>query len=204
MPPLSRDRIIETALQMADRDGLDAVTLRRIAAELHVHVTSLYNHVPTREAVTGGIVDVLIERADLPVDPIGWEAWVRAFVAGIGEVAVAHPGAFVALQRRPAQGPSATASFEIALAAFEQVGLGPADAYGAVKATTHVALSIAVERALWARSEGAETSLDQLPAESFPHVHALGAQVDPETAWSFSVETLVAGLQARIRRVNRE
>jgi AcrR family transcriptional regulator len=199
---LTRDRIVETALQMADRDGLDAVTLRRIAAALDVHVTSLYNHVPTRDAITSGIVDSLVTRAQLPIAPIGWEAWVRTFVAAIGEIAVTHPGAFVALQRRPVQGARASASFEIALAAFAQAGLDPTDAYGALKATIHMALSIAVERALSARGEGAETSLEGLPAESFPHVHALPEHIDPEVAWSFSLETLIAGLRAQISRAN--
>src|SRR5438270_13508240 len=103
MPPLTRERILRTAVAIADREGPDAVTLRRIAVKLDVHVTSLYNHVPTREAVTTGIVDALVTSADLPLDPIGWEAGVRAFVGGIGDVAVAHPGACAALQRRPVE-----------------------------------------------------------------------------------------------------
>src|SRR5512138_3624093 len=103
---------------MADRDGLDAVTLRRLAGELGVHVTSLYNHVPTRDAIVDGIVELLIAEAHLPGNPRSWEEWVREFVAAIGEVAAAHPGAFAALERRPVQGERATASFEAALAAF--------------------------------------------------------------------------------------
>ena len=54
---------------MADRDGFEGVTLRRIAAELGVHVTSLYNHVPTRDAVTHGIIERLI-----PVDAVAASA----------------------------------------------------------------------------------------------------------------------------------
>ena len=64
---------------MADRDGFEGVTLRRIAAELGVHVTSLYNHVPTRDAVTDGIIERLIEEAKLPTSPVPWEEWVRSF-----------------------------------------------------------------------------------------------------------------------------
>jgi len=198
VPPLSRDRIIDTAIEMADRDGLDAVTLRRIAKELGAHVTSLYNHVADRGAVTTGIVDELITRAELPAGEVEWEPWVRAFVAAIGQIAEEHPGAFAALQRRPVEGPQAMASFEAALAAFERAGLGSDDAYSAVKATTYVALSIGVERALSRRGEGGETSLDRLPAETFPHVHALRDQLDPEVTWAFAVETLTGGLRTQI------
>src|SRR6185503_11396267 len=105
---------------MADRDGFGAVTLRRIAAELGVHVTSLYNHVPTREAVTDGIVELLLDEAKLPTGPVAWDDWVRRFVDGVIGIAATHPGAFHALRQRPVQGARATASFEVALTAFTE------------------------------------------------------------------------------------
>lgn len=203
MPPLNRDRIVTTARDMADRDGLDSVTLRRLAAELGVHVTSLYNHVPTRDAIVDGIVELLISEADLPASPRNWEEWVRGFVAALGALAVAHPGAFAALERRTVQGERALSSFEVALAMFARAGLSPADAYSAIKATGHVALAIGVERALGARGDTAETEIDALPADRFPNVRALQDVDDPEEAWAFSVETLVAGLHTQVRRAKR-
>lgn len=198
---LSRERIIATAIEVADRDGFEAATLRRIAGELGVHVTSLYNHVSTREAVTDGIVQRLIEEAELPVEPVGWEQWVRSFVERIGAVASRHPGAFAALQRRPVQGARAAASFEVALAAFANAGLSPQDAYGAVKATALVALSIGAEKSLASSGVVAETQVDELPPDDFPHLHALAGIWSEDAAWSFTLESLVSGLRARIRRL---
>lgn len=203
MAQLSSDRIVTTARDMADRDGLEAVTLRRLAAELDVHVTSLYNHVPTRDAILDGIVELLVSEADLPMSPRNWEEWVRQFVAAIGAIAVAHPGAFSALERRPVQGEQALTSAEVALAAFARAGLSPMEAYGAVKATTYVALAIGIERALGARGEPAATSLEPLPLDRFPYVRALDEVDEPENAWAFSIETLVAGLHAQVRRAKR-
>ena len=203
MPPLSSDRIVTTARDLADREGLDAVTLRRLATELGVHVTSLYNHVPTRDAIVDGIVELLISDADLPGSPRNWEEWVRGFVAAVGALAVAHPGAFAALERRPVQGERALSSFEVALATFVRAGLSPTDAYSAMKATIHVALAIGVERALASRGGTAETEIETLPADRFPYVRALGDVDDPEEAWAFSVETLVAGLDTQVRRARR-
>ena len=197
---LTRERIIATAIELADRDGFEAATLRRIAGELGVHVTSLYNHVPTREAVTDGIVERLIEEADLPAKAAGWEQWVRSFVERIGDVASRHPGAFGALLRRPVQGPRAAASFEVALAAFAKAGLAAQDAYAAVKATAFVALSIGAEKSLASSGVLAETHVDELPPEDFPHVHALADMSSEDDAWSFTLETLVSGLRAQIRR----
>ena len=184
---------------MADRDGADAVTLRKIAGELGVHVTSLYNHVPTREAVTDGIVELLLDEAKLPTTPVPWDEWVRRFVAGVGEIAATHPGAFHALQQRPVQGARASASFEIAMAAFTDAGFGPADAFAAIKAASYLALMIGTERSLLTRGELLETQLEELPAESFPLVRSVAADdMDPEYVWSFGVETLVAGLRCRL------
>ena len=88
---------------------------------------------------------------------------MREFVAAIGAIAEAHPGAFTALERRPVQGERALSSVEVALAEFERAGLSAADAYGAIKATTYVALASGVERAPAARGETAETQIELSP-----------------------------------------
>jgi AcrR family transcriptional regulator len=201
--PLTRDRIIATAVTMADRDGFGAVTLRRIATELGVHVTSLYNHVPTRDAVTDGIVERLIDEAKLPTSPVSWEDWVRGFFAAMGTVATTHPGAFAALQHRSVQGPRAAASFEVALEAFTRAGLAPEDAYGAVKTVSLTSLAVALERGMATRGEMSETDIEDLPPEAFPEIRRVAGVADPEAAWSFSLETLVSGLRAQVRRHRR-
>jgi AcrR family transcriptional regulator len=194
---LTRERILTCAVAMADRDGLDAVTLRRIAGELGVHVTSLYNHVETRDAITDGIVETLLDEAHLPTAPVVWEEWVRSFFTGMGAVATTHPGAFAALSRRPVQGARAAASFEVALAAFSSAGLSATDSYNAVKATALTALMVGMERSVSVRGELLETVIEELPEETFPQFHALRDQ-DSTAAWSFTLETLVAGLRAQI------
>lgn len=196
---LTRERILQTAVRLADHDGPEAVTLRKIAADLGVHVTSLYNHVPTRDAVTDGIVEVLLEEAKLPTGPVAWDAWVQQYVDGISGIAATHPGAFHALQLRPVQGPRAAASFEVAMAAFTEAGFGTPDAFAAIKAASYLALVIGMERSAVARGELVETHLEDLPEESFPLVRAIENDVaDYEYVWSFSVETLIAGLRSRL------
>ena len=83
MPPLTRDQILWAAIRIADDEGPEAITLRRISTALGVHVTSLYNHVPTREAITDGIVEVLLAEAKLPTHPVPWEEWVRHFFSAM-------------------------------------------------------------------------------------------------------------------------
>ena len=196
---LSRDRILDTAVAMADANGFEGVTLRKIAAELGVHVTSLYHHVPTRDAVTEGVVERLLAEAELPVTEVGWEEWVRRFFAAIGDMAERHPGAFAALQVRPVQGPAALATFEVALTAFERAGLGLQDAFSAVKAVTLTALGAALERTAGPDDELPATDLEQLPEADFPHVRALEQVADPTATHAFALEVLVSGLRAQVR-----
>jgi AcrR family transcriptional regulator len=205
MPALTRERILRTAVRLADRDGPDAVTLRKIANELGVHVTSLYNHVPTRDAVTDGIVELLLDEAKLPTGPIAWDSWVRQFIDAVVGIAATHPGAFHALRQRPVQGARATASFEVALAAFVTAGYTAGDAFAAVKTTSYLALMIGMERSMVARGDLHETQLEALPAESFPLVRSVATDAgDYENVWDFSVETLVAGLRAQLTQRRSE
>jgi AcrR family transcriptional regulator len=200
MATLTRERILRTAVRLADRDGPDAVTLRKIAGELGVHVTSLYNHVPTRDAVTDGIVELLLDEAKLPTGPVAWDDWVRQFVDGVAAVAATHPGAFHALRQRPVQGARAATSFEVALAAFAEAGFSPTDGFAAVKAASYLALMIGTERSMVARGQVLETQLEELPEESFPMVRSVATDVaDYEYVWSFGVETLIAGLRAQLQ-----
>lgn len=199
MPALTRERILQTAVRLADRDGPDAVTLRKIAGELGVHVTSLYNHVPTRDAVTDGIVELLLDEAKLPLDPVAWDDWVRQFVAGVTGIAATHPGAFHALQQGPVQGARAAASFEVALTAFTEAGFSAEDGFAAIKSASYLALMIGMERSMVARGEILETHLEELPLESFPLVRSIATDdADYEYVWSFGVETLIAGLRAQL------
>ena len=132
-PRLSRENIVAVAIEMADEEGLASVTLRGIAARLAVHVTSLYNHVPTKEAVIQGMVDALMIEARLPAGRIGWQDWVRQFAAAMRALGRKHPGAFEAFHFGPAQDERAAAPIEAGFAAFRAAGFDVQTTYSAVK-----------------------------------------------------------------------
>jgi AcrR family transcriptional regulator len=182
---------------MADREGLEAVTLRRLAARLGVHVTSLYNHVPTKEAVLDGIVENLIEEAELPTEQMKWEEWVRRCAAALRAMARKHPGAFAVLHHRPIQGPQAALWAEAGLAAFRAGGFGPAQAYGALKSTTLAVLGLVLDDLAGLRSPDLSTDLSTLPFERFPRIHEASAVAGKADVWSYLIETLIRGFAAR-------
>ncbi len=196
---LSRERILQCALAVADKDGLNAASLRRVAAELGVHVTSLYHHVPTKEALLDGIVEELLASADLPLGEVTWEQWVRTFVDEIARLALEHAGGFAVLMRRPVQGPRATATFEVGLAAFRRAGLDVRDAYAAVKSVALAILGCCLEQALAAKGEldGLRTDVDRLSSQDFPLLHEATGAVDDVDLVATVREVLVAGLAPR-------
>ena len=200
--PLSRDRILDVAVRVADRDGLDATSLRKVAAELGVHVTSLYNHLPTKDALLDGVAEELMAKADLPVGEIRWEDWVRRFVAGMAQLANAHPGAFEVLMRRPLQGPRALATFESALEALCREGMATPQAYGALKAVTVAVLGCCVEQAAL-DEEFPTTDLSRLPDQDFPVLHQIVGVVDDVDVVATLTEMLVGGIAALLPKKKR-
>ena len=194
--PLSRERILEVAVRVADRDGLDGTSLRKVAAELGVHVTSLYNHLPTKDALLDGVAEELLAMAELPVGDVRWEDWVRRFVAGLSQLATEHPGAFVVFLRRPVQGPRALATFEAALEALCREGMRTAQAYSAVKAVTVAVMGCCVEQSTPLDDDSPATDLTRLPDADFPVMHQLEALADDVDVVGTLTEMLVGGIAA--------
>lgn len=195
---LTRARIVAAALQIADRDGLEAVTLRRLATRLGVHVTSLYNHVPTKDAVLDGMVECMIAESDLPTGPVTWEQWVRRFAAAIRVVAYKHPGAFAAFHHRPARGPKALESSEAALSAFRTAGFNVTEAYNAVKSTSLAVLGLVLDDVASLRTPGLR-DLSAVSAQRFPYLHEANAVAAGADTWTYLLDVLVKGFAAHLR-----
>jgi AcrR family transcriptional regulator len=196
-PRLSRENIVAIAIEIADEEGLGAVTFRGIAARLAVHVTSLYNHVPTKEAVLDEMVNTLLAEARLPTGRIGWEDWVREFASSMRALGRRHPGAFEAFHHGPATGERAAEPFEAGFAAFRSAGFDVAATYNAVKATVVAVLGCMLEDTLPARRKGAvRTDIRDLPIERFPQAHAMNRVAGKTDPFAYLVEALITGFAA--------
>ena len=193
---LNRETIIATAMEIADEKGLGAVTLRGIAARLDAHVTSLYNHVPTKDAVTEAMVAELIREAKLPVGSFTWQEWVRQFGTALRALGRKHPGAFEAFHYSPAQGEQAAATFESAFVAFKADGFDAVSSYNAVKATTVAVLGLVLDDIARRRSPDKRTDLSVLASERYPTIHEIGRVTGKADAFPYLVESLIAGFAA--------
>src|ERR671912_371954 len=71
--PLSRQRILEAAVRFVDREGLEALSMRKLGSELGVEAMSLYNHVPNKGALLDGMVEVLLGELEVPPEEAGFD-----------------------------------------------------------------------------------------------------------------------------------
>ncbi|MBD0840267.1 TetR/AcrR family transcriptional regulator [Streptomyces sp. TRM68416] len=133
-PTLTLDRIVEAAVRVADTEGLEAVSMRRVAAELGTGTMSLYRYVPGK----GELLDLMLDRVQRPSEnpaDLGDGGW-RAALEALGRATLAlyrrHPWLLHVNQSRPILGPSALDGMERVLALIKPMGLSDVELVSAV------------------------------------------------------------------------
>jgi AcrR family transcriptional regulator len=91
--PLSRDRVLRAAIDMADESGIESLTMRKLALALGVEAMSLYHYVASKDDILGGMVDIVVGEMDLPSAEADWRSAMRRSAISAHEVLVRHPWA---------------------------------------------------------------------------------------------------------------
>ncbi|SDR29089.1 DNA-binding transcriptional regulator, AcrR family [Thermostaphylospora chromogena] len=127
--PLSRARIIRAAIALIERDGADAVSMRRIAAELGVGVMSLYNHVPNKAALLNGVAETVLSEIEFTDDPGAyWTERVREQARAFRRIAHHYPRCTMLVVGRKLPATAALPPVERALATLRGAGFDGQDA----------------------------------------------------------------------------
>src|SRR5258708_33844948 len=117
MRQLTRAGILTAAVELIERAGVDAVSMRRIAGLLGSGVMSLYNHVPSKAAVLDGVAERVMSGIDFTTDPdAAWEDQVRAQARAFRQIAQAYPRCTMVVASRPANSEAALRPMKHALA----------------------------------------------------------------------------------------
>jgi AcrR family transcriptional regulator len=130
--PLDRDLVVGAAVDLADAEGLSAVTMNGLGARLGVRGMSLYHHVAGKDAILDGMVDRVFDEVERP-DGEGWSAAMRHRSISFREALLRHPWAVGLLDSRRNPGPGALAHHEWMLRCLR---VGGFDVGGAVRAFT--------------------------------------------------------------------
>ena len=207
-PGLTTQRVVEAALRMADEGGLEALSLRRLAAALGVTPMAIYRHVRNKNHLFDLMADWLLEQLDLAsADVPAWQERLRRLAASILAVLEAHPAAPMLLSR-PFPSPAALRVSEALLAILDRAGFGPKESMRLMQVTTGMILGPAIHRATYAAAwrdlppdavpEPAPT--EGLSAAEFPHLSRASDQLQDWSAGPdadrLTIELLVSGLEA--------
>jgi AcrR family transcriptional regulator len=206
--PLSRERILKTALRIVDEEGLEHLSMRRIAGELNATPMALYNHVPNKDALLAGVVGLLLDELDLsrldPSDP------PTALKVGFGEFRKAmlrHPNLLPIMCRKSDFTPDSMRPVELALSLLRAMGFSDEEAIQAHWAMTGMTLGHVmwqIMTPLFDGDEAAEQALAgkrMLPMSEFPCIHGalpFMEDCDMDAVFEFGMDSLIQGFKARL------
>jgi AcrR family transcriptional regulator len=156
LAPLSRERIVRTAVRLADADGLEAVSLRKVAAALDVGPMRLYGYLATKEE----LLDLMVDAVYAEVRPVGdgWRAVLRSLAETTRQTVHRHEWLADLLGGRPQLGPHVLARGEAVVAALDGVGV---DLVMPVMAAVNAYVIGAVRREIAERRAERVTGLDE-------------------------------------------
>ncbi|RAY15834.1 TetR/AcrR family transcriptional regulator [Actinomadura craniellae] len=199
-PALTRARIVQAAVELIEREGTAALSMRRVAASLDVAVMSLYNHVPSKAALLEGVAEYVVAGMDLADDPAeDWRERARALARAFRKVARDYPRCMNVVLTHEIDSPIGLRPAERALGLAAAAGFGGDTAVRIMRALLAYALGAQM------REIGAAKMLDGLPERTFesvdpaefPHVLAFAPALvrhDPEADFEFGLDLLLAAV----------
>jgi TetR/AcrR family transcriptional regulator, tetracycline repressor protein len=126
---LTRRRIAQEALAVIDEEGLDALTMRGVAARMGVGVMSLYHHTPNKEALLADVVDAILAEIEVPPPPDGdWQQPLRAMLTSARRAILRHSSAVPLLAARQPATAAALGALDAEIGLLLRAGFDPAEA----------------------------------------------------------------------------
>ena len=119
--PLSRDRVLRTAVALADREGISSLSMRKLGEALGVEAMSLYNHVGSKSDLLDGMVDTVFGEIDLPSGG-DWKAAMRRRAISARQVLHRHPWAIGLMESRTSPGPATLRHHDAVLGCLRRAG----------------------------------------------------------------------------------
>jgi AcrR family transcriptional regulator len=120
--PVNRERTLEVALALADSEGIEAVTMRRLARELGVEAASLYHHIKGKEQILDGLVELVAAEIELPKPSADWRETVSHRAHRTRAVLRHHPWAVSLMASRTSPGPATLGLLEAGIRCFREGG----------------------------------------------------------------------------------
>ena len=194
--PLTRERVLAAAIDLADRDGIASLSMRKLAQELGVEAMSLYHHVASKDAILDGLIDLVFGEIDLPVGEADWKAAMRRRAVSAREVLRRHPWATGLMESRSTPGPATLRHHDAVLGILRNAGfplelaahaysLLDSYIYGFALQETSLPFNTPEETA-----EVAQAMMAEFPADAYPHLTEIAVEHVLQPGYSYASEYL--------------
>jgi AcrR family transcriptional regulator len=204
--PLSRERVLNGAVAVADSGGIAGLTIRSLAQELGVKPMSVYHHVANKGEILDGIVDIVFSQIELPLANGDWRAEISRRAHSARLVLRRHPWAIGLMESRTSPGPATLRHHDAVLGALRAAGFSvrlTAHAYSLLDSFVY---GFALQEATLpfndqSVADVAELMREQFESGDYPHMlelvteHALKPGYDFADEFEFGLELILDGLK---------
>lgn len=214
--PLSRERILKAALAIADKDGVEALSMRNLAAKLSVEAMSLYKHVANKDEVIDGLVEIILREMEIP--PVGtpWREAMRRRAWSVRHTLLRHPWASALMESRMAPSDARLCYADTVLSILNKAGFPPEVQYRAFGLLDSYVYGFVLQEVNWPTKEsdrlkavaGVKEFLKdgRYPTLMSVVLDAAWLRVEPgakpyDAEFTFGLELILDGLERLLRRV---
>jgi len=205
--PLTRDRILRAALAIVDREGLEAISMRRIGEALGVEAMSIYNHVANKAAILDGIFETILGELPVAKPSSSWRLGLQERARAFRSVLRDHPNALPLFATRPAVTPASITLVEDGLALLRRAGFTAEHALMAFQSLVAFVVCHAIASYAPDPSDAiSEPAYDELSEAQFPHVREVAKLLityDVEQEFEVGLEAMLAGLESQRTQTRR-
>lgn len=204
---LSKQRVVAEAIRLADREGVDGLSMRRLAGVLGAGAMSLYHYVASKDELLDAMIDIVFAEIELPSDEGDWKLALRRRADSARQVLARHPWAIGLMESRTSPGHANLRHHEAVIACLRKAGFSVAmathanwllDSYVYGYALQVVSLPFDSADELADMVEG--VYLPQLPADEFPYLNEsaaalVGTGYDPADEFGFGLDLILDALE---------
>lgn len=204
---LSKERVVVEAIRLADREGVNGLSMRRLASALGSGAMSLYHYVASKEELLDAMIDIIYEEIELPPIDTDWQSAMRARAVSARQVLVRHPWAIGLLESRTSPGPANLRHHEAVFACLRRAGFSILMATHANWLLDSYVFGFALQEASLPFETADELTemitdvyLPQLLPDEFPYLNESAAALvaagyDPAEEFIFGLDLVLAALE---------
>ena len=213
--PLSRERILVTALALADTSGIESLTMRKLGEAVGVEAMSLYNHVPSKGDLLDGLINLVFSEIELPSAADSWKTAMRQRAISARAVLSRHRWAIGLMESRTTPGPATLRHHNAVIGCLRQAGFPVELAAHAYSVLDSYIYGFALQEASLPfdtrqeTSELAQAIVAQFPAEEYPHLaeftfeHVLQPGYEYGREYEFGLDLILDGLERALPAARR-